>query len=71
MQRRKPNIPVLVVVLIFHAFVVALTWRDLSRRTATEVRGPKAAWRVASAANTLGALAYWVIGRRRSEPVAP
>jgi hypothetical protein len=69
MQRRKPNAVVLAVALLVHAVFVAITWRDLSRRPATGIRGPRALWRVVSGANTLGAVAYWMIGRRRTEPV--
>ncbi len=55
------------VAVVVHLVLVALTWRDLDRRTATEVRGSKSAWRVASGANTLGAIAYWLVGRKPGE----
>jgi hypothetical protein len=47
-----------------HLTVVALTWRDISHRPANQLRGSKRTWRFLSAANTLGAGAYWLIGRR-------
>jgi hypothetical protein len=47
-----------------HLLVTAATWRDLSRRPANRVRGSKALWRVASAANTGGSVAYFLIGRK-------
>ena len=64
MQRKgvRPFIPILVV----HAAITALTWRDLRRRPADQVRGSKKLWRAASAMNTVGSLAYLVIGRKRA-----
>lgn len=43
--------------------VVAYAERDIQRRPAGEVRGPKLAWRAASL-NAVGALAYLALGRR-------
>lgn len=54
----------LLLYLPFHLAIVAVTWRDISRRPAQRVRGSKHLWRFASAVNTLGALAYWLAGRR-------
>ncbi len=59
---------VLAVVLVVHVIVLRFTWRDLSRRSDAAVRGPKRLWRLASALNTTGSVAYWLFGRRR--PVA-
>jgi hypothetical protein len=64
--KRKPNKVVLAVIAVVHVAVTALTWRDLRRRSATDVRGSKKAWRVASAMNTGGSAAYWIFGRRRA-----
>lgn len=64
MDRRKPHPLVLCAFLAAHLAVAALTWRDLSRRTDARVRGPKAVWRVASAANSIGWVGYWLFGRR-------
>ena len=47
-----------------HVIITALTWRDLRQRPATQVRGNKRVWRVASALNTAGSLTYLLIGRR-------
>jgi hypothetical protein len=52
--------------LPFHILVTAVTWRDLKRRPSSQVRGSKRLWRIVSAANTLGSLAYLVIGRKSS-----
>jgi hypothetical protein len=64
--KRKPNKVVLAVIAVVHVTVTALTWRDLRKRSATDVRGNKKAWRVASAMNTGGSAAYWIFGRRRA-----
>ncbi len=56
---------VLTVALAVHAVVVAVTLRDLRRRPAVLVRGPKWIWGVVATANTTGSGAYWLIGRRR------
>jgi hypothetical protein len=50
--------------LVAHVVVTACTWRDLRHRTDDQVRGSKRIWRVASAVNTLGSLAYWLFGRQ-------
>ena len=61
-MERKPN-PV-VFVLIGHALIATVTWRDIQRRPAEQVRGSKTLWRTLSAVNTLGSAGYWLIGRR-------
>jgi hypothetical protein len=53
-------------VLVAHVAITALTWRDLRRRPADQVRGSKKLWRVASAMNTVGSVAYLALGRKRS-----
>jgi type II secretory pathway component PulM len=51
--------------------VLAVTaWVDLARRPAARVRGPKPVWAVVAAANTVGSLAYFRWGRRRSGAAA-
>jgi len=42
-----------------------LTLRDVSRRPAEKVRGPKWIWRILGTANTAGSATYWLVGRRR------
>lgn len=49
-----------VIELVLTAFVQ----RDLSRRSADEVRGPKLAWRLASFVQPVGPIAYLLAGRR-------
>jgi hypothetical protein len=58
------NKPVLFGALALHAVFVALTWRDIQSRPTERIRGAKTGWRIASAVNTIGSLAYWTVGRR-------
>jgi hypothetical protein len=51
---------------VVHLTVMTLTWRDLRARPASQVRGNKKIWQVASALNTSGSAAYWLFGRRRA-----
>ncbi len=52
------------VVLVVHLVLARFTLRDLRRRPASAVRGPKRVWRLWAMANTTGSLAYWALGRR-------
>ena len=52
---------------VLHVVVVALTWRDISGRSAVEVRGNKKFWRMFSALNMGNAAVYWLVGRRRRQ----
>lgn len=65
MAQRKLVKPI-IAILVAHAAITALTWRDLQHRPAGQVRGSKRLWRVASAANTVGSVAYLAIGRKPS-----
>jgi hypothetical protein len=40
--------------------------RDISRRPAAQINGPKAAWRAASFINFIGPVGYFTFGRKRS-----
>jgi hypothetical protein len=51
-------------VLAGHALAAAWTWRDIRHQPASQVRGSKTFWRIASAVNTLGSVGYWLFGRR-------
>lgn len=44
--------------------VTASAMRDLTRRPAGAVRGPKALWAASMAVQPFGPLAYWAFGRR-------
>jgi len=64
-QKKKPvNKVVLIAGVAVHLAALTLTWRDISKRQADRIRGTKAAWRIASAVNTIGSVAYWLVGRR-------
>ena len=42
-----------------------LTVRDISKRPAERVRGPKLFWKIWGGTNAVGSAAYWLIGRRK------
>ena len=66
MTPRKPKslLVVLAYIAVLHVPITALTWRDLNARPDAQVRGSKTLWRVVSALNTTGSVAYWLLGRR-------
>jgi hypothetical protein len=45
-------------------FSCALAWRDLARRGAHDVRGPKLLWRIILTLNPGNSLLYWLLGRK-------
>jgi hypothetical protein len=65
MEQRNVN-PVIVLVLLVWLVVTPVVWRDLGRRSAAQVRGPKWLWRAASS-NLTGSVAYLLIGRKHSD----
>lgn len=46
------------------AIVTTIALRDLARRPADDIRGPKAVWVMVSFVQPVGPLAYLVVGRR-------
>ena len=40
--------------------------RDISKRPAELINGPKAAWRVAALINFIGPMGYFIFGRKRA-----
>jgi hypothetical protein len=64
-EQRKLSPGLLAVILAAHATVTAFTWRDLRNRSEEQVRGSKKVWRLVTALNTTGSLAYWLFGRKR------
>ena len=50
-------------VVAVQAVLVAAAQRDLSGRISGQLRGPKLLWRIMTT-NTVGAVAYFVVGRR-------
>jgi hypothetical protein len=50
--------------LAFEVVLIAATQRDIQRRPATGIRGPKLLWRVIATQNVIGPAAYFGLGRR-------
>lgn len=48
------------------AALIAIAQRDIHRRPADEIRGPKLLWRVIATQNVIGPAAYFGFGRKRS-----
>ena len=69
MRSRQKRVA-LVALVLAEVGLAALTWRDLRRRPAGEIRGSKRLWRILSTVNPGNSVAYWLIGRRygRSRP---
>jgi hypothetical protein len=71
MQRRRwkdlnPTQRVFVIVgAIVQITLLVLAQRDLAKRPAEQVRGPKAVWRVATMVNFVGPIAYFIWGRAK------
>jgi hypothetical protein len=64
LPRTKRGQAVLAAVVTAQTVSSALAWRDLSRRTDDQVRGPKNLWRVIVTMNPGNSIAYWLVGRR-------
>ena len=52
-----------VVLVVIQLTMAASAWRDLARRDATQVRGPKWRWAMIIGANFFGPIAYFRRGR--------
>ncbi|MGZ4166765.1 MAG: hypothetical protein ACXVRW_05775 [Solirubrobacteraceae bacterium] len=52
-------------VVAFEAALIVATERDIQRRPADRIRGPKLLWRVIATQNVLGPAVYFRLGRRR------
>lgn len=68
-QKREPNWAATALFLVVHVLIARLTWRDIAARPDGQVRGPKPLWRIASALNTGGSVAYWIVGRRTARSI--
>ena len=55
------------VLVAVEAVLIVATQRDIQRRPAAEIRGPKLLWRVIGTQNVVGPALYFAIGRRSSE----
>jgi hypothetical protein len=51
--------------LAVEVVLIAWTQRDIQRRPARRIRGPKLLWRVIATQNVVGPAAYLGLGRRR------
>jgi hypothetical protein len=45
--------------------LIASAERDIQRRPAAEIRGPKLLWRAVATQNVIGPAAYFILGKRR------
>jgi hypothetical protein len=50
--------------LAFEAVLIAVAERDIQRRPAERIRGPKLLWRAVATQNVIGPAAYYGFGRR-------
>jgi hypothetical protein len=46
--------------------LIAVAERDIRRRPADTIRGPKLLWRAVATQNVIGPAIYFILGRRRS-----
>jgi hypothetical protein len=51
--------------LAFDAVLIGVAERDIQRRPAERIRGPKLLWRALATQNVVGPAAYYGFGRRR------
>jgi hypothetical protein len=63
------------ILLGIEAVLIVVTQRDIQRRPAANIRGPKLLWRAIATQNVIGPALYFTIGRRSSgsaaEPADP
>lgn len=50
---------------LVQASMMLAAQRDISKRPASQINGPKAAWRMAALINFIGPMGYFVFGRKR------
>ena len=66
-QDLNPTQRVFVIIgAIVQITLLALAQRDLAKRPAEQVRGPKGVWRMATMVNFVGPIAYFLWGKRRA-----
>ena len=58
----------MIVVGIAQVSLLLAAQRDISRRPAELINGPKGAWRLASFLNFIGPIGYFTFGRKRVQP---
>ncbi|AUZ33728.1 hypothetical protein C3B78_04120 [Arthrobacter sp. PGP41] len=54
-----------IVVGIVQMSLLVAAQRDISKRPAAMINGPKAAWRAASFINFIGPMGYFIFGRKK------
>ncbi len=64
-DRTRRPLAVIIFLAAVQAVVGTVTVRDVLRRKAEDVRGPKPLWILWGGSNTLGSAAYWLFGRKR------
>ncbi len=52
--------------LLAYVIATTLTWKDLRTQPENKIWGTKKFWYVASGANLLGSIGYWLVGRDKS-----
>lgn len=57
--------------VVFEAILIVAAERDIATRPAGSLRGPKLMWRLIATQNLIGPAAYFAIGRRPAQLVAP
>jgi hypothetical protein len=67
MTRRNLDPRLLVSLIVVHSVVAILTWKDISHRDQSQIRGPKWIWRIASTVQMGNSLAYWLFARKSAE----
>jgi hypothetical protein len=65
--RRKVRADVIATLVVLDLVAATLAWRDLKRRSESEVRGTKRLWHVLILANPGNSLAYWLVGRKQTD----
>lgn len=65
-MKRKLDPRIILGLVLLQAVLGTLTVRDVARRPAEQVRGPKLLWRVWGGTNLGGVAAYWLVGRRKA-----
>jgi hypothetical protein len=58
---------VIATLVVLDLVAATLAWRDLKRRSESEVRGTKRLWHVLILANPGNSLAYWLVGRKQTD----
>jgi hypothetical protein len=66
MAKRTPSPKVIAAIVVGHLALTTLAWRDIRNRPDSQIRGSKKAWRLATGANSVNSLAYFIFGRKRA-----